>query len=47
MSDMFAQIQEVLKGYDLSQITIGVLGGHSALDVCRGAKKYGFKTVAV
>ena len=44
---MLQKIQEVLKGYDLSQITIGVLGGHSALDVCRGAKKYGFRTVAV
>lgn len=30
-----------------SDITIGVLGGHSALDVCMGAKKLGFKTLAV
>ncbi|MBI5391281.1 DUF1297 domain-containing protein [Candidatus Woesearchaeota archaeon] len=37
----------LLKGYDLSQLTIAVLGGHSALDVCRGAKKLGFKTLAV
>jgi len=29
------------------KITIGVLGGHSALDVCRGAKKHGFRTLAV
>ena len=29
------------------EITIGVLGGHSALDVCHGAKKHGFKTLAV
>ncbi len=41
------EIQEVLKNYDLKNVTIGVLGGHSALDVCAGAKKYGFKTVAV
>lgn len=40
-------ILEILKNYDLKNITIGVLGGHSALDVCSGAKKYGFKTVAV
>lgn len=40
-------ILEILKKYDLKNITIGVLGGHSALDVCSGAKKYGFKTVAV
>ena len=29
------------------EITIGVLGGHSALDVCLGAKKSGFRTLAV
>lgn len=40
-------VQEILKDYDQNQITIGVLGGHSALDVCRGAKKHGFRTVAV
>jgi 5-formaminoimidazole-4-carboxamide-1-(beta)-D-ribofuranosyl 5'-monophosphate synthetase len=40
-------IREILKKYDPSEITIGVLGGHSALDVCSGAKEYGFKTVAV
>jgi 5-formaminoimidazole-4-carboxamide-1-(beta)-D-ribofuranosyl 5'-monophosphate synthetase len=40
-------IAEILKGYDLNNITIGVLGGHSGLDVCQGAKKHGFRTVAV
>ncbi len=40
-------IQEILKNYNPSEITIGVLGGHSALDVCAGAKKLGFKTLAV
>lgn len=40
-------VLEILKNYDPQNITIGVLGGHSALDVCSGAKKYGFKTVAV
>ena len=40
-------MQKVLAGYDPNKITIGVLGGHSALDVCHGAKKHGFKTVAV
>lgn len=40
-------IIEILNGYDPSNITVGVLGGHSGLDVCHGAKKYGFKTVAV
>ncbi|MEK7544872.1 MAG: DUF1297 domain-containing protein [Patescibacteria group bacterium] len=41
------QLAEVLSKYDLSKLTIGVLGGHSALDVCRGAKKYGFRTLVV
>ena len=41
------RIIETLKNYDREKITIGVLGGHSALDVCHGAKKYGFRTVAV
>jgi len=42
-----SQIKNILKEYNPSNITIGVLGGHSGLDVCHGAKKYGFKTVAV
>lgn len=37
----------LLSGYDLSNITVGVLGGHSALDVCHGAKQYGFRTVCL
>ncbi len=41
------EIKKILKNYDKKNITIGVLGGHSALDVCRGAKKSGFKTLAV
>ncbi|MBU1019158.1 MAG: DUF1297 domain-containing protein [Patescibacteria group bacterium] len=41
------EVKEIIKNYDLKGITIGVLGGHSGLDVCRGAKKYGFRTVAV
>jgi 5-formaminoimidazole-4-carboxamide-1-(beta)-D-ribofuranosyl 5'-monophosphate synthetase len=38
---------DFLAGYDLDNLTIGVLGGHSALDVCHGAKQWGFKTVCV
>jgi 5-formaminoimidazole-4-carboxamide-1-(beta)-D-ribofuranosyl 5'-monophosphate synthetase len=41
------EMQELVEGYDPKKITIGVLGGHSGLDVCRGAKKKGFKTIAV
>lgn len=40
-------IQTVLGAYDPKQIRIGSLGGHSALDVCRGAKAEGFETVVV
>ena len=41
------KIQKLVESYDSNKITIGVLGGHSGLDVCRGAKKYGFNTIAV
>jgi 5-formaminoimidazole-4-carboxamide-1-(beta)-D-ribofuranosyl 5'-monophosphate synthetase len=40
-------IQKLINSYDKDSITIGVLGGHSGLDVCRGAKKYGFQTIAI
>jgi 5-formaminoimidazole-4-carboxamide-1-(beta)-D-ribofuranosyl 5'-monophosphate synthetase len=40
-------ILDILKNYNKDEITIGVLGGHSALDVCEGAKKMGFQTLAV
>ncbi len=40
-------INKVLKKYDLKNITVGVLGSHSALDVCRGAKDLDFKTLVV
>ncbi|MFH1564438.1 MAG: DUF1297 domain-containing protein [bacterium] len=41
------KIKDIIKNYDANNITIGVLGGHSALDVCNGAKKLGFKTLVV
>lgn len=41
------QIQELVATYDPRKITIGVLGGHSALDVCAGVKKFGFKTLVI
>ena len=41
------EIQKILNSYNKENISIGVLGGHSGLDVCRGAKKHGFKTLAV
>jgi 5-formaminoimidazole-4-carboxamide-1-(beta)-D-ribofuranosyl 5'-monophosphate synthetase len=41
------EIIDVLSEYDLSEITIGVLASHSALDVCDGAVEEGFRTHAV
>lgn len=40
-------IDNVLNSYDKKNIRIGSLGGHSALDICRGAKREGFETVVV
>ncbi|MBI2650518.1 DUF1297 domain-containing protein [Candidatus Woesearchaeota archaeon] len=42
-----SQISKILENYNHKDITIGVLGGHSALDVCRGAHSHGFKTLVV
>jgi 5-formaminoimidazole-4-carboxamide-1-(beta)-D-ribofuranosyl 5'-monophosphate synthetase len=42
-----ADVAKILESYDPKNIRIGSLGGHSALDVCRGAKKEGFETVVV
>jgi 5-formaminoimidazole-4-carboxamide-1-(beta)-D-ribofuranosyl 5'-monophosphate synthetase len=40
-------MKNIINQYDLSKITIAVLGSHSALDVCSGAKKLGFKTLVI
>lgn len=39
--------RSVFKKYDKSNIIIAVLGSHSALDVCRGAKDLGFKSLVI
>ncbi len=41
------RIQNILDHYDYSKLTIGVLGSHSALDVCRGAKDERFSTLVI
>lgn len=41
------KIKSILKAYNLSKLTIATLGSHSALDICRGAKDEGFKTLVV
>ncbi|MAG15971.1 5-formaminoimidazole-4-carboxamide-1-(beta)-D-ribofuranosyl 5'-monophosphate synthetase [Candidatus Woesearchaeota archaeon] len=40
------ELQTIIKEYG-KDVTIGSLGGHSALDVCRGAKDEGLRTVVV
>jgi len=40
-------ISKIFQQYNTKQLTIGVLGSHSALEVCRGAKDEGFKTLVV
>lgn len=44
---MTMNIANILEKYDKNNITITVLGSHSALDVCRGAKDLGFKTLVI
>ena len=41
------KIEQVLRGYDLAKVRIGVLGSHSALEIASGAKQEGFETVVV
>jgi 5-formaminoimidazole-4-carboxamide-1-(beta)-D-ribofuranosyl 5'-monophosphate synthetase len=38
---------DMLNGYDLENIAIGTLGSHSALNILKGAKEEGFRTVCV
>lgn len=39
--------QVLLKNYNYQQLTIAALGGHSALEVCRGAKQQGLRTLVI
>lgn len=41
------EIAKILSGYDLDKLTIGTLGSHSALNIFKGAKEEGFKTVSI
>jgi len=42
-----SRILEVIKQYDKDSITIATLGSHSALNILRGAKDEGFRTVCL
>jgi 5-formaminoimidazole-4-carboxamide-1-(beta)-D-ribofuranosyl 5'-monophosphate synthetase len=39
-------INQILGKYNLDDLTIGTLGSHSALNIFKGAKQEGFKTVS-
>ncbi len=41
------EINNILADYDKNKITIGTLGSHSALNIFKGAKEEGFKTVCI
>ena len=40
-------IQNVVRGYDLDKVKLGMVASHSALDVCDGAVEEGFPTLAI
>lgn len=41
------RVLQVLEGYDEGRLSVGVIGSHSALDVCDGAAEEGLHTIAV
>jgi 5-formaminoimidazole-4-carboxamide-1-(beta)-D-ribofuranosyl 5'-monophosphate synthetase len=41
------EIDTILGKYDHKKITVGTIGSHSALNIFKGAKEEGFKTVCV
>lgn len=41
------EIIRILEGYSQADLAICVLGSHSALEICRGAKDEGFKTITI
>ncbi|MDW8021608.1 MAG: formate--phosphoribosylaminoimidazolecarboxamide ligase family protein [Nitrososphaerota archaeon] len=41
------EIMEILDKYSINDVHVGVLGSHSALEICRGAKDEGFRTLVI
>jgi 5-formaminoimidazole-4-carboxamide-1-(beta)-D-ribofuranosyl 5'-monophosphate synthetase len=41
------EIGRITSGYDIEKIAIGTLGSHSALNIFKGAKEEGFKTICI
>lgn len=44
---MSIDIQQILAGYDLNNLTIANLAGHSGLETALGAKRQGFKSMVI
>ena len=42
-----SDVRKILDQYDLKKIAIGTLGSHSALNIFKGAKEEGFRTVCI
>ncbi len=42
-----AEMNKILQKYDTSKIAIGTLGSHSSLNIFKGAKEEGFRTVCI
>lgn len=40
-------IERLIKGYDLDKLAVATIASHTALHILRGAKLYGFRTIAV
>ncbi|HLC01222.1 MAG TPA: DUF1246 domain-containing protein, partial [Candidatus Bathyarchaeia archaeon] len=43
----YEDVEKILGRYDEKKITIATLGSHSSLNIFKGAKEEGFRTVAV
>ncbi|PKK85778.1 MAG: 5-formaminoimidazole-4-carboxamide-1-(beta)-D-ribofuranosyl 5'-monophosphate synthetase, partial [Thermoplasmata archaeon HGW-Thermoplasmata-1] len=41
------QVWEIVDGYDAGKLTLGVIGSHSALDVCDGSADEGIANIAI
>ena len=41
------EILDIINGYDLNAVKVGLIASHSALDVCDGAVDEGFETIAI
>jgi 5-formaminoimidazole-4-carboxamide-1-(beta)-D-ribofuranosyl 5'-monophosphate synthetase len=41
------EILDIIEGYDREKLTVATLGSHSALQILKGAREEGFKTLAI